>query len=419
MTQFINPLFQNWRRTALVIFIAALLFRGVFISTLQSGFYFPDSIDYSTAAMSLITNGELGEKYDRAPGYAAFLAGIYMFFGESILAVRIIESLLGAFLAVLIVLIARRAGAEVGALAGVLWSVYPLAVFIAGLVYPTTVVSLLLAGGLLCLLPEQHELSSKRVFLAGVLWGLGALTIPAVLATAAIAGVWLMYWYPGRRIALASVLFLGLALTIVPWMIRDYHVYGRLVPVEPRIVEHLPRIRIEDVELRRKKVDAILANPGKYALRFGKEFLHFWQIYPDRIQMAEPGFREKLHKKDARVVKSTIFTTSNLTKMISILSTGPLFFFALVGIAAMWFRQELRHYLALLCGTTLSFAVAYSFFFTQTRYRIPIEPYIAILSAYGMKKTWELLAARFARGEQADQAEVKVKVQAEAEGEIG
>jgi 4-amino-4-deoxy-L-arabinose transferase-like glycosyltransferase len=417
MTRFINPIFQNWRRTALVIFVTALLFRGVFVLTLQNGFYFPDSVAYSTAAMSLITNGELGASYDRAPGYAAFLAGIYLFFGESIFAVRIIESLLGAFVAVLIALLARRGGgAEVGALAGVMWSVYPLAVFIVSLVYPTQITMLLLAGGVLCLLPEQDQLSAKRVFLAGVLWGLGALTIPAVLATAAVTGLWLMYWHPGRRIALVSVLFLGLALTIVPWMIRDYRVYGRVVPVEPRIVEHLPQIHIEDVELRRSKIDAILENPAKYAFSIGKEFVHFWQVYPDRILMDEPGFREKAHRKDQRVVTSTIFSTNNLIMAVSILSTGPLFLFAIVGIPAMWFQRELRRYLALLCGTILSFAVAYSFFFTEVRYRIPIEPYIAILSAYGMKKTWDVLAARFAREKQ---VEVKVKVQAEAEGEIG
>jgi hypothetical protein len=269
-------------------------------------------------------------------------------------------------------------------------------VFIAGLVYPTNIVTLLLAGGVLCLLPEQSEASPKRVFLAGVLWGLGALTVPAVLATAAIAGVWLMYWNPGRRIALASVLFLGLALTIVPWMMRDYRVYGRVVPVEPRIVEHLPKLRLEDKDLRRRKIDAILQYPGKYAARFGKEFLHFWQLYPDRVLMAKPGFREKAHKKDQRVVTSTIFSTNNLIMAVSILSTGPLFFFAIFGIAAMWFQQELRRYLALLCGTILSFAVAYSFFSTQVRYRIPIEPYIVILSAYGLKKSWDLLAARLA-----------------------
>jgi hypothetical protein len=57
--------------------------------------------------------------------------------------------------------------------------------------------------------------------------------------------------------------------------------------------------------------------------------------------------------------------------------------------------------------TILSFAVTYSFFFTQTRYCIPIEPYITILSAYGIKTPWDLVAERFAcKG----QVEAKVEV---------
>jgi 4-amino-4-deoxy-L-arabinose transferase-like glycosyltransferase len=406
MRRIINIAFADWRRTAFVIFIAALLFRGVFISTLQNGFYFPDSVDYSTAAVSLITNGEVGESYDRPPGYAAFLAGIYMFFGESIFAVRIIESLIGAFLAVVIALIGRRLGAEVGAFAGLLWSVYPLAVFIAGLVYPTQITTLLLAGGVLCLLPESRELSAKRVFLAGVLWGLGTLTIPAVLATAAVAALWLMYWNPGRRVAFVSVFFLGLALTIVPWMIRDYRVYGRVVLIEPRVVEHLPRMRSADKELRQKKLEAIAQHPGEYVFRTANEFLHFWQLYPDRIQMSEPGYRKKIHEKKSRLVEDTLFTTNSLIKVISILSTGPLFSFAILGAAAMWFERQRRRELALLWATILSFAVVYSLFYAKTRYRIPIEPYIIILSAYGIKKTWDLVASRFACGQ------VKAEVEA-------
>jgi hypothetical protein len=77
----------------------------------------------------------------------------------------------------------------------------------------------------------------------------------------------------------------------------------------------------------------------------------------------------------------------------------------------MLFDQERRRYLALLWMTVLSFAVAYSIFYVKTRYRIPIEPYIVILSAYGIKKTWDLVAARFARGEQ-----VEDKVQIEGAG---
>jgi 4-amino-4-deoxy-L-arabinose transferase-like glycosyltransferase len=92
---------------------------------------------------------------------------------------------------------------------------------------------------------------------------------------------------------------------------------------------------------------------------------------------------------------------------VSLLSTGPLFLFAILGTVAMWLHEERRRDLWFLWGTILSFAVTYSFFFTQSRYRIPIEPFIIILSAYGIKQTWDLAAARFAR-----RAQVEVRPEA-------
>jgi 4-amino-4-deoxy-L-arabinose transferase-like glycosyltransferase len=88
--------------------------------------------------VSLLTHGEFGETYRRAPLYPLFLTGIFGFFTQHIVTARIVEALMGAGLAILLAIIARRiAGDIVGALAGFLWSIYPIGSFIAGLVYPT------------------------------------------------------------------------------------------------------------------------------------------------------------------------------------------------------------------------------------------------------------------------------------------
>src|SRR4051794_18908253 len=84
----------SWYRYMLFIFVAALLIRVAFVLTLQNGFYFPDTVEYSGAAVNLLTQGELGADYHRPPAYAAFLAAVYRFFGENIVAVRMIESVL-------------------------------------------------------------------------------------------------------------------------------------------------------------------------------------------------------------------------------------------------------------------------------------------------------------------------------------
>jgi hypothetical protein len=60
----INAPFQNWFRTLLAIFFAALLICGAFVLTLQDSFYFPDSITYFGAAINLLTHGELGGTTD-------------------------------------------------------------------------------------------------------------------------------------------------------------------------------------------------------------------------------------------------------------------------------------------------------------------------------------------------------------------
>ena len=190
-----------------------------------------------------------------------------------------------------------------------------------------------------------------------------------------------------------SLLFLGSAPAIGPWIIRDFYVYDRVVLVEPRVGKHLPGMRSADSELRNRKVEAILHHPGEFAAHFAHQFLHFWKLYPDRIAMDRPGYREQWHEKDQRVVKHTIFSATDLINAVSILSTGPLFLFAIVGTLAMCFEKKRRRDASLLWGLILSFAVVYSMFYTRTRYRIPIEPFIIILSAYGLKATWGLLAA--------------------------
>ena len=394
---------SGWGRSIASIFLLALFVRLAFIFTIQNGFYFGDSVKYSAAAVNLLANGEFGEKYTRPPVYPVFLAGIYAVFGEKILAVRIVESVLGAGLAVLIAILAARiGGAQVGALAGLLWSVYPIAVFIAGLVYPETVVTTLLAGAVLCTLTEAgREVGPRRIFIGGMLFGLAALTKPVVLVTIAATTLWIMYWRRAQGFSLAALFLVGVALPLAPWTARNFSVHGGLVIVEPRLIENLSWI--EEVPENRPddstetvavaEIEVINQYAVQFAIHFVMEFAQFWELYPQRIEMDEPGFREKMHQRDPRIVKKTIIGT-RWTDVISILSVGPMFLFAIIGAGAMWFQKEQRQAFSLLGVTILSFAIGYSFFYAKTRYRFPVEPYIVIFSAFGLRQTWIALSRR-------------------------
>lgn len=375
-----------------VVFSLALLVRVGFVLMLQDGFYFLDSVEYSSAAVSLLTQGELGEIYQRPPAYPVFLALIYLLFGESILAVRLVESAMGALLSVLIAMIATRiSGQAVGMLAGTLWSIYPLGIFIAGLVYPATLMTFLLACGVLCLLPyAERQFSPLRVFITGVVWGVATLTIPITLSTLLAVSLWLLYWAGSKRFSLISLLVAGAALVVVPWIIRDFHVYGDLVVVEPRATGHLPSVANRNTGAVENSFTALLKQPEVLAGHFGDQFKNFWTIYPDPITDAE--LRTKYHEMDPRVVRATIFSSNTLANFVTVLTTGPLFFFAAIGAFGMLLEQSRRRELSFLLAVIFSFAVGYSIFLGKMRYRIPIEPYIVILSAYGLHLAYSVVA---------------------------
>ena len=97
--------------------------------------------------------------------------------------------------------------------------------------------------------------------------------------------------------------------------------------------------------------------------------------------MDSRNYRQQRHHKDDRVVNDTVFSANDLVNIVNLLSTGPVFVFALIGSAAMWFRKERNRENILLWGIIFSFAIVYSLFAGRTRYRIPIEPYLMVFCA--------------------------------------
>jgi hypothetical protein len=271
----------------------------------------------------------------------------------------------------------------------------------AGVEYPISVTALLLTAAVLCMLTKvQQTLEAGRAVLSGLLFGAAALTIPVTLAAVLATTLWMLYWQSARRLVLATLFLLGVALPLTPWTIRNLYTHGHIVIVDPRLTQLLPQVGPAPQERvgneQEGKMKAILRHPGAFTTHFMKEFGHFWELYPTRMLMSYQPYREALHQQDARMVTQTVFGTS-WTSLVSLLSTGPMFLLALIGTWALWFQKERRPVLSLLCITILSFAFGYSFFFAKTRYRLPVEPYIIILSAYGLRQTWSRLAGQRAR----------------------
>ena len=101
------------------------------------------------------------------------------------------------------------------------------------------------------------------------------------------------------------------------------------------------------------------------------EFLHFFRPVPDRVQ-AENRFTQPI-----------------------VLYAGGLYFLALLtlSILGLGYGAGPRRGRWLLASAVLATAVFYAFFFTQTRYRIPIEPHLIVLAALGVQRAFPRMSA--------------------------
>jgi len=181
------------------------------------------------------------DPFGRAPGYPTFLAltgGGARVTDAVPIPVKLAQSLIGAFGVVLVGLIAfRLAGRRAAQIAAMVAALYPPLVWIAAYAFSEAIawpVGLAVAWQFdRAMAAERRHPSVEgrgnptRAGLAcGVIAGLGALIRPAGLFFLVVAGVWLIW---RRRLTFALALTGGALVVILPWTIRNYAHYGRVV----------------------------------------------------------------------------------------------------------------------------------------------------------------------------------------------
>jgi 4-amino-4-deoxy-L-arabinose transferase-like glycosyltransferase len=162
------------------------------------------------------------------PGYPLFLAAVYAVFGQGTVAVGVVQAVLGAVTAGIVGAIAMRvAGAIAGAVAGLIVAIYPHLLMWTGVVV-TEVLFVTLAMLALWLLIEGQIRGSWRWFAgAGLVLAAGGLTRSQLLAYVPVAAAVAWGLTSGRQrwvragwIILAPVVFTSL------WIARNALVIG-------------------------------------------------------------------------------------------------------------------------------------------------------------------------------------------------
>ena len=244
---YIEKLTQNTRRLCLILFLSAFFVRLIYILTLEDKWYFYDTIHYDKAARSILDGEGFGtgyffsgikefeKEYSLPPAYPIFLAGIYAIFGQDLFAVRIVQSLISAFLTLLIFLIARKVfNVKVALLSGAISILYPLLVFIGGLLYVTALYALLIALFVWFALRSYESENMKFPALAGLFLGLATLAGPILLGFYPLAALWILFALERplfSRIKTTAIFLTVAVLTLIPWGIRNYKIFGKITPV--------------------------------------------------------------------------------------------------------------------------------------------------------------------------------------------
>jgi len=355
------------------------------------------------------------------PLYPYFLAAIYSVLGHSILAVAIVQSILGSGLCLMLFLIGRRVfGHACGVLAGLMAALYAPFIFYESTVKIATLGLFLSALSILVLITGPRP-GPGRSLAGGLVWGLRALARLDATVLAAIA--WLLGAKDGgrlrRRISLALLFCLGVMVVILPVTVRNVVVGGKFVlitahggetfyagnnPLATGIYSPAPGVRpgtdYEHEDFRRlasqragreltlaessgywlhQALDDIRSHPGQWLRLEGRKLLLFWRSWeiPDNRDF-------HYFKKCSQVLRLPLFNFAIV---------APL---ALLGLAVgvrTW-RRSFLLYLQVFFSM-----LSVLLFFVSSRYRLPTVPFLIVFAAYGLvwsfgklkKRRWALL----------------------------
>jgi GT2 family glycosyltransferase len=248
----------------------------------------------------------------------------------------------------------------------------------------------------------------------GLLWGIEALSNPAALSFLPFAGCWLAYqlYRRGKRFlvpALLSAVVFWMA--IMPWLVRNYEVMGKIVFIRDNfgnelrignnplaegayVLAYHPSQNASIMAKYRQLGELafcadqgrlarqwIADNPGKFAVNSVKRFYYFWNGIPRQ---------------------------SNIQWLAEIKNTHILLL-SVLGIGGLLLALKRRVPGVFLFASLLVFyPLVYYICFPEPRYRHPIDPQLLILGVYLVSEARPRPAARDSEDElaQLDQDEI-------------
>lgn len=228
-------------KAMLLVVLGAMLLRLAFV-IFAAGVADPNSMDsqnYLRIARNLVAGNGFVVWHKPtiyvAPLYPTLLAGMQLLFGESILAIRLLQVLLGGATAWLVFLLGREIfNRQIGFLAALAFAVHPEMIALTAFIYTEIVFIFLLVLTLWLAARAFNSGELKWFVLAGLVLGVTNLCRGTLMYFPAFLLV-LLLLYSGRqrwqRLAGIAVFTVMMAAAMAPWTIRNYLQFDAFVPV--------------------------------------------------------------------------------------------------------------------------------------------------------------------------------------------
>lgn len=350
---------------------------------------FPDGKEYDALGLSL-ANGSGYEQHhvpdtSRPPGYPFFLAAVYALFGHSIIAVKVLQSILDAAACVMILLIGERLFMRrVGVIAGCLAAGYPFLVVYTGFMLSEGLFIFLSTVFLYTLVRLRETFSLRWVAAAGLVLGVMNLTRPVTLLLPAALFGWLWIEVGSTRRAgmIAGLLTLWMLVPIIPWTVRNYLVTHSFILIDDHLWETLYAGNNHAILHDPEKIGGWVqpVNVDDYrgeSLAFIQHTLVHEPLEWVRLEW------HKLHRFWS-IVPTSSRTTERET-IISLCSYGLLLPFCAAGLAR---SLKLPQPPWVLVTWILYFCFMTLIVYGSTRLRSPIEPVLLLFGAVAMERAW-------------------------------
>lgn len=380
----------------LFIFLVALALRLGWLGYYEGRFSAADTDNYTDIAVSILEGK--GYSYGDEPTafvvplYPLFLAGIFGLFGENLLAVQLVQVLLSALTVVLVYLIARRLfDPSAGVIAALIAAAHPWLVFWSGYILTETLFVFLFTAAILAYAHLMKNSSLWKALASGVLFGLVALCRPVGLLVALVLiVVWpLLAPKSLRRWSALGVFLISMALVLSPWVIRNYLVFHRFIPVSAGAGDTLYLGNNPKASILANEMSDPMFPPGMG--RIDKS--HYVQKLALKYIVENPGRFVQLALQRLYYYWSPEFPTYSIKhKVFNYLGYLPLYLAALWGLFSLRQWREVLLFLVIFGVFTLVHMITIVDW--DQRYRLPLQSFLAVLAGGGVAQVVRRLQAR-------------------------